>query len=207
MECPLAVPSRGKLGNVIHGTWTELIYNAWACVKNRRLQQGRKTYLLLMGYQQPSLTLGVAFVLDWSFAKAGAFLWPKSDRVAAGQNQSQPFQYQYRCGLCPNGRSRKSRNQEILPVLGRSMLPPFKRDINNYERLENAKVGPEKEGKLIGTFGTGERSERGDKLIDCCIEINVWWLRTRGFKPICGGGAREWVPGVEWRNQIDYILG
>ncbi|XP_042868920.1 craniofacial development protein 2-like [Penaeus japonicus] len=71
-------------------------------------------------------------------------------------------------------------------------------DLHHYEDLEevystcrsneitiimgdwNAKVGSEREGKIVGPHGLGERNDRGDKLVDWCrdkdmIITNTWF--------------------------------
>ncbi|VEN37907.1 unnamed protein product [Callosobruchus maculatus] len=73
----------------------------------------------------------------------------------------------------------------------------------------NAKVGKYKDQgdlkQVIGRFGVGERNERGEKLIDFCIQNKLVITNTTFNHHI--RRLYTWKsPGDRYRNQIDYIM-
>ena len=68
----------------------------------------------------------------------------------------------------------------------------------------NTKVGKGSYKDIVGSYGLGERNERGDKLIEWCTEnnqiiMNTWFQHHR---------RRFWTwksSGENVKNQIDYI--
>ena len=69
----------------------------------------------------------------------------------------------------------------------------------------NAKIGKEREEKIVGPYGLGERNNSGDKLVEFCrrndlFVTNTWFEQKETAR-------HTWVsPGDRCRNQIDYIL-
>ena len=69
----------------------------------------------------------------------------------------------------------------------------------------NAKVGDEAHQGTVGKFGLWERNERGERLLQFCIENNLMITNTFFQNPI--RLLYTWKsPGDIARNQIDYIL-
>ena len=69
----------------------------------------------------------------------------------------------------------------------------------------NAKVGRGKEGDIVGKFGLGERNDRGERLIQFCVENDLMVANTFFQKP--NRKLYTWKSPGDWiRNQIDYIL-
>ena len=68
----------------------------------------------------------------------------------------------------------------------------------------NAKVGRGRFGEIVGSYGLGERNERGDKWVEWCVEseqviLNTWFRHHP---------RKLWTwrsPGDHYRNQIDYV--
>jgi endonuclease/exonuclease/phosphatase family metal-dependent hydrolase len=69
----------------------------------------------------------------------------------------------------------------------------------------NAIVGEEREGKEIGSFGLGNRNERGQQMVDFCkrmsmVVTNTWFNQHKRRR-------YTWKrPGDTGRYQLDYIL-
>ena len=69
----------------------------------------------------------------------------------------------------------------------------------------NAKIGSVKVEDTIGPHGIGSRNDRGDKLVEWCLEndlavMNTWFRHHK---------RRLWTwksPGDLTRNQIDFII-
>ena len=69
----------------------------------------------------------------------------------------------------------------------------------------NAKVGKENFQNIAGNYGLGKRNERGDRLLQFCIENNMIVTNTYFQHP--KRLLYTWKsPGDVCRNQIDYIL-
>ena len=69
----------------------------------------------------------------------------------------------------------------------------------------NAKIGAGKDGEIVGAFGLGTRSERGDRLIEFCKEFNLSVSNTH-FQHNPRHLYTWRSPGDVCRNQIDYIM-
>ena len=69
----------------------------------------------------------------------------------------------------------------------------------------NAKIGKGSVDRYVGEFGLGERNDSGDRLLEFCIEKDLFVANTHFQQP-----ARRlytWKsPGDVYRNQIDYIM-
>ena len=69
----------------------------------------------------------------------------------------------------------------------------------------NAKIGNCKYQDLVGNYGLGERNQRGDRLLQFCIENNLVVTNTTFKHP--KRLLYTWKsPGDVTRNQIDYLL-
>ena len=69
----------------------------------------------------------------------------------------------------------------------------------------NAKVGQRGDELSVGMHGTGNRNERGERLVEWC-EMNNFTIGNTCFQQ---PQRRKWTwksPGDSTRNQIDYIL-
>ena len=69
----------------------------------------------------------------------------------------------------------------------------------------NAKVGQRGDEHSVGMHGTGNRNERGERLVEWC-EMNNFPIGNTCFQQ---PQRRKWTwksPGDNTRNQIDYIL-
>ncbi|XP_039290975.1 craniofacial development protein 2-like [Nilaparvata lugens] len=69
----------------------------------------------------------------------------------------------------------------------------------------NAVVGEGRDGEVIGEYGLGNRNERGQRLVDFCVEKNFVIANTIFKQPL--RRRYTWTqPGDIARYQIDYII-
>ena len=110
----------------------------------------------------------------------------------------------------PTSTSSEEESDELYETLKREMKEVIKTNKKNKLIIMgdfNSQVGQRRMGEenTIGKYTYGERNEKGDKLIQFCMENELKVINTM-FKKRKG---RRWTwisPNMKHRNQIDYIL-
>ncbi|KAG1680289.1 Craniofacial development protein 2 [Nymphon striatum] len=105
-----------------------------------------------------------------------------------------------------------------IPTSGPSKAKPipatsFKREIDRIPNSDvlyimgdwNAKVGSTRDPGITGSWGLGDRNERGQRLVDFCKENSLIIANTMFKQP--KRRLYTWTtPDQNYRNQIDYII-
>ena len=118
--------------------------------------------------------------------------------------QQKPFNMNIIQVYAPTEDSTEEELEEFYEELTRLTEQCKNHDVNIVMADMNAKVGNGSDGDIVGQYGLGKKNNRGQKLIDWCIQhqqvITNTWFRHHP--------RRLWTwrsPGGRNGNQIDYI--
>ena len=151
---------------------------------------------------------GVAFIANSSISKHVLGYNPVSDRIITIRLQARPMNISLVQVYAPTSTAANDDIDNFYNQLQDVMDSLPKNDVVLVIGDFNAKIGKgilhDVESKAIGKYGLGTRNERGDLLIDFCIENNLCITNT-----LFSQHPRRlytWQgPGGMVRNQIDYI--
>ena len=196
---------RGKIENLIQET-KRMNINVMGVAEMRWKDQGHITnngYKVLWSGGQ-KLEHGVGFVLDPLASKAFKGYLAVSDRIILLKMKGPQRDLNIIQVYAP---TEAAQNEEINQFYGK--LEETRRKCKTNEILavmgdQNAKVGKNRDGNILGPFGLGVRNERGDLWVDWCrnnklIIANTWFQNHP---------RRLWTwqsPDDTTRNQIDFI--
>ena len=147
---------------------------------------------------------GVGVLLDPFTANCVLGFWAVSDRVLLVKLQGKPFNMAIIVVYAPTAES----TEEDIDIFY-EQLETAKSQCKSNEIViamgdMNAKVGRGRYGRTVGSYGIGDRNERGTRWIEWCeakgmVIVNTWFKehprRIYTWKS----------PGDRARNQIDYI--
>jgi len=147
---------------------------------------------------------GVGFILTKDVAAALIGYWALSDRVLLIKIKGRPFNVCIIQAYAPTADSSEEDIEDFYGQLDQAKKQCKSQDILIVMGDFNAKVGKGGYEDIVGSYGLGERNERGDKLIEWCTEnsqvlMNTWFQHHP---------RRLWTwksPGGNVKNQIDYV--
>jgi len=148
---------------------------------------------------------GVALVLDRNFASSVLSFWPYSDRLMLVKLKSSPFNVNVIVAYAPTAAAEDHDISSFYASLQELHSSCKSNEVTIVMGDFNAKVGRERDGKIVGNFGLGNRNECGDKLVDWCRTNNM--IITNTWFDAHPRRKYTWTsPGDRVRNQIDYVL-
>ena len=147
---------------------------------------------------------GVGILLSEDAAKSFKGFWAVSDRVILVKLQGSPFDINIIQVYAPTDDSVEEEIENFYDSIDSVIRECKGHEINIVMGDFNAKVGHGCMEQVVGPHGLGTRNERGDRLIDWCLEhgqvITNTWFRHHN--------RHLWTwksPGGAVKNQIDYI--
>ena len=147
---------------------------------------------------------GVGLILNPNFSKSVLSFYPKSDRMLLVKLRASSFHVNIIVVYAPTTEADDEEFERFFDSLDELWKCCKSQETTIIMGDWNAKVGQEKTGKTVGSFGLGMRNNRGDRLVDWCIEhrmviTNTWFkVHPRRY---------TWTqPGDPEKNQIDFIL-
>ena len=148
---------------------------------------------------------GVGIIMHKKYAEAVMGFLPISKRVMVVKLQGKPFNLAVIQAYAPTADKPDEEIEEFYEDLEKAYKQVKSTDILVVMGDFNAKIGKGSVDSYVGAFGLGSRNERGDRLLDFCIEKDLVVANTLFQQP-----ARRlytWKsPGDLHRNQIDYIM-
>ena len=148
---------------------------------------------------------GVGILMKNYIARSMLGFWAISERVILLKLQAKPFNINIIQVYAPTSDCEDEEVEKLYQEINNGIQQTKSGEVLCVMGDFNAKVGKEKYEKIIGTYGLGNRNERGDRLIEFCQQnklcvVNTWFQQpTRRL--------HTWnSPGGTTRNQIDYIL-
>ena len=148
---------------------------------------------------------GVGILMKNYIARSMLGFWAISERVILLKLQAKPFNINIIQVYAPTSDCEDEEVEKLYQEINNGIQQTKSGEVLCVMGDFNAKVGKEKYEKIIGTYGLGNRNERGDRLIEFCQHnklcvVNTWFQQpTRRLY--------TWnSPGGTTRNQIDYIL-
>ena len=147
---------------------------------------------------------GVGILLAEDAAKSLKGYWAVSDRIILVKLQGSPFDINIIQVYAPTADADEEAVEDFYDSIDSVIGECKGHEINIVMGDFNAKVGQECVEQVVGSYGLGTRNERGDRLVDWCLEhaqvvTNTWFKHQN---------RHLWTwrsPGGEVRNQIDFI--
>lgn len=99
------------------------------------------------------------------------------------------------CFYCANGTHRFATNQELINILGETI-------VKNYEIVQNDSNNPELH-EYIGTTISGNEVFLNKKILKCNLKILTGFIEPHFFAGFSGGG-KALVPGLAYVNTIKF---
>ena len=148
---------------------------------------------------------GVGIIIHKKYASAVMGFLPISKRVIVVKLQGKPFNLTVIQVYAPTADKTEEELEEFYEDLEKAYKHVNSTDILIVMGDMNAKIGKGSVENHVGAFGLGTRNERGDRLLEFCMEKDLIIANTLFQQP-----ARRlytWKsPGDVHRNQIDYIM-
>ena len=147
---------------------------------------------------------GVGVFLSKKVAKSLKGYWAISERVLVVKLQSKPFDMNIIQVYAPTADSDEEEIESFYDSIDKAMEQCKNHEVNILMGDFNAKVGEGRSTNVVGPYGLGQRNDRGEKLVNWCLEnnqviLNTWFRHQK---------RRLWTwksPGNRTKNQIDYI--
>lgn len=161
------------------------------------------------GEDGPHHRNGVGVIVSEDVAKTVLNFTPISDRIAILQIQGDPIDMNIIQVYAPT----TGCSEEVIEIFYQELNRLTEQLKNNNVTVVmgdfNAKVGYGKEGYTVGNFGLGTRNERGNQLIQFCIENKLAIMNT--FFKLPKRRLYTWKSPADSqfnivRNQIDYFM-
>ena len=167
-----------------------------------------KSTVYLSGCENLSLN-GVAIVVSNSLNKAILGYEPISDRIISIKLNAQPCKINIIQVYAPTAAAPVEEIQECYEQLEHVVSRTPNREVLIIQGGFNAKIGDTNADthmrSLVGPYGLGIRNERGERLLEFCVDNDMTVCNT-----LFQHHARRrytWIsPGDRVRNQIDFIL-
>ena len=148
---------------------------------------------------------GVGFMLKSSLQKYLIGHWPLSERNIMIKLKAKPFNLAIIQTYAPTSSHSDEEVEAHYQEIDKMLKEVKSTDVLIVLGDFNAKLGNESFQNITGDFGLGKRNERGDRLIQFCIENNL--IASNTFFQHPKRLLYTWKsPGDISRNQIDYIL-
>lgn len=147
---------------------------------------------------------GVAVILDKHTSKCTLGYWALSDRVILVKLKGNPFNVSIIQVYAPTSDADDEEVEKFYETVDEAYCQCKSADIKILMGDLNAKVGADRDGKIVGPFGLGVRNERGNRFVDWCNRngqvITNTWFKHHPRR------LYTWIsPGDRVRNQIDFI--
>ena len=150
-------------------------------------------------------TEGVGMIIGKKYTKSVMGFLPISRRVMVVKIEGKPFNLAIIQAYAPTAEHSEEDIEEFYEDLEKACKHVASTDIMVVMGDMNAKIGKGRVDRYVGEFGLGERNDRGDRLLEFCVEKDLFVANTHFQQP-----ARRlytWKsPGDVHRNQIDYIM-
>ena len=150
-------------------------------------------------------TEGVGMIISKKYTKSVMGFLPISRRVMVVKIEGKPFNLAIIQAYAPTAEHSEEDIEEFYEDLEKACKHVASTDIMVVMGDMNAKIGKGRVDRYVGEFGLGERNDRGDRLLEFCVEKDLFVANTHFQQP-----ARRlytWKsPGDVHRNQIDYIM-
>ena len=148
---------------------------------------------------------GVGMIFKKNVANAIQGYWPISDRVLLVKIAGKPFDIAIIQVYAPTSTHSDEELELFYDEVNEACRQVKSSDILIVMGDLNCKVGKGEQGTVVGKYGLGERSERGDVLVQFCEEKNLTLVNTQFMQH--PRRLYTWSsPGDLYRNQIDYIM-
>lgn len=148
---------------------------------------------------------GVGILCKSNIAQYIMGVWPVSPRNMLIKFRAKPFDISIIQTYAPTTDYSEEEIEEYYEEIQNIMKNVKSTEVLIIMGDFNAKVGKGREEDIVGHFGLGERNERGERLVQFCIENNLMITNTFFQKP--ERKLYTWKSPGDWtRNQIDYIL-
>ena len=148
---------------------------------------------------------GVGIILDEGASKSVKGYWAVSDRVLLLKVAGKPLDLNIIQVYAPTSASSEEDAENFYEEIEKAKTQCKNQDPLIIMGDFNAKVGQRGDELSVGMHGTGNRNERGERLVEWC-EMNNFTIGNTCFQQ---PQRRKWTwksPGDSTRNQIDYIL-
>lgn len=152
---------------------------------------------------------GVGFILNKKLRSTIIGCLPHSDRVIMIKLRGSPFNVNLIQVYAPTSDKSEEVIEDFYAQIKEVLKNTKRRDINIIMGDFNAKVGKGSEDDIVGNFGLGQRSERGNRLVQFCREERLVVTNTLFKQPprrLYTWKAPGDKPGNIIRNQIDFVL-
>ena len=144
-------------------------------------------------------------IINKKYTKAIMGFLPISRRVMVVKIEGKPFNLAIIQAYAPTAEHSEDDIEEFYEDLEKACKQVASTDIMVVMGDMNAKIGKGSVDRYVGEFGLGDRNDSGDRLLEFCIEKDLYVANTHFQQP-----ARRlytWKsPGDIYRNQIDYIM-
>ena len=154
-------------------------------------------------------TYGTAFIIHKDLAKYSIHFTPFSERLAMIQLAEQHINLNIIRAYAPTAEKSDDETEVFYHQMKQLFDTQRKHDLNLIIGDFNAKVGQGRTNNNVGDYGLGTRNERGERLIQFCIEENLTITNTWFKQPIrrlyTWKAPKDSTNNII-RNQIDYIL-
>lgn len=152
---------------------------------------------------------GVAIAVDVDISKTVKHFLPLSNRVVLLQLNAQGRHLNIIQAYAPTLDKEDGEVEEFYKDIDTVMKLTKSRDVNIVLGDFNAKVGESPKNDFMGSFGLGERNDRGDRLLLFCEENRM--VLTNTFFKLPKRRLYTWrsprdKSGNIVRNQIDFIM-
>lgn len=152
---------------------------------------------------------GVGIVITKQLLKSVIEFVPYSDRTALLKLRAKPTNFNIIQVYAPTAESPDQDVAQFYSEIEELLKLTRKHDVNVIMGDFNAKIGKGKFENLVGPYGLGIRSERGDRLLEFCQEENVaitnTWFQLPPRRLYTWRSPAD-SPQNLVRNQVDYIL-
>lgn len=151
---------------------------------------------------------GVGFVVSNDLSKSITDFVPVSDRVALLRINAIPMDINVIQVYAPTTNATDQQVEEFYADLNTVLRQTKKNEMVIVMGDFNAKVGKGNDGKMVGSYGLGERNDRGDRLVQFCQEEELILANT--FFQLPPRRLYTWKSPADTsehrvRNQIDFI--
>ena len=148
---------------------------------------------------------GVGIIIHKRYAAPVIGFIPISDRVVLVKLAGKPFNLSIVQVYAPTGDHPEEDLEKFYADIEIACRQLQATDVFIVMGDMNAKIGKEKVDSYVGEFGLGNRNERGDRLLEFCVEKDLMIANTHFQHP--ERRLYTWKsPGDVRRNQIDYIM-